>query len=177
MKDRAIPLTRGQLLALGAMSLALAALSFFVGLAVGQGAPASELAAANKPSVPPLVAEAVQTGSLESLLVRVSGVQATEVDFPGALAAAIPHASADGVPLAGWAVQVAEYPDAVGAERLVAQLRELKLPAYAVSALVDGTPQHRVRVGGFSTRESATAAVAAVATSAGSSQPLVVPAP
>lgn len=177
MKDRAIPLTRGQLLALGAMSMALATLSFFVGLAVGEGPVVPRAGSPARPTVEPLVGETVRTGSLESLLVRVSGTQGTEVRFPSALTALVPEATADGVPTGGWAIQVGEYPDADGATRLVTQLRAAELPAYAVLALVDGNKSHRVRVSGFATREAAATAVSDVATRAGSSSPLVVPAP
>lgn len=177
MKDRAIPLTGGQLLALGAMSMALALLSFFVGLAVGEGSPSGNSADVARPTIEPLVGDVVRSGSLESLLVRVSGTQGTDVSFPGALTSALPESSADGVPSGGWAIQVAEYPDLEGATRLVTQLRELELPAYSAAALVDGRKVHRVRVSGFATREGASAAVTAVATRAGSTTPLVVPAP
>ncbi len=174
MKDAAIPLTRGHLYALGAMSMALAFLAFFVGLALGQRAPEVE---AEGPAVLPLVAAEVQGGSLETLLARVSEAQGAGVSFPAELASSAPSASVDGVPTGGWAVQVGEYPDLEGADRLVAQLREAGLPAYRVRVLVDGHRRERVRVAGYSTRESAAIAMADVASRSGSASPAVVPAP
>ncbi len=174
MKDAAIPLTRGHLYALGAMSMALAFLAFFVGLALGRRAPE---VASEDPAVLPLVAEEVEGGSLEALLARLSEVQGASVRFPGELGSSAPSASVDGVPTGGWAVQVGEYADQDGADRLVAQLREAGLPAYRVRALIDGHRRERVRVAGYSTRESAAIALADVASRAGSASPAVVPAP
>ncbi len=174
MKDNAVPLTRGHLYALGAMSMALGFLAFFVGLAFGQRAPAPTEAEAR---VLPLLSEEVQTGSLEALLSRVSEGQGAGLTFPSELSSSTPSASIDGVPTGGWSVQVGQYPEVDGAERLVAQLREAGLPAYRVAALVDGRRQHRVRVSGYSSRESATIDMAAVASRAGASAPSVVPAP
>lgn len=174
MKDNAIPLTRGHLYALGAMSMALGFLAFFVGLAVGQRAPETPPAEAR---ILPLVAAEVESGSLEALLARVSEVQGAALSFPSELGATGPSASIDGVPTGGWSVQVGQYPQVDGAERLVAQLREAGLPAYRVAAIVDGKRLHRVRVSGYSSRESAAIDMAAVASRAGASTPSVVPAP
>jgi hypothetical protein len=173
MKDALIPLTRGHLLALGAMSVALACLSFFLGLTVANRGRAPEAEAGG---VPPLVAAEVREGTLEALLARVSQQQGAELSFPGELAG--PGAmSESGIPTGGWSIQVAEYPDRPSADRLVEELRAAELQAYRVSALVDGHPVQRVRVSGYATRERALTAMESVASRAGSSTPRVVAAP
>lgn len=173
MKDQLIPLTRGHLFALGAMSVALACMSFFLGLTVGERSqPTTETAA----GVTPLVAAEVQEGTLESLLSRVSQQQALEVSFPAELAGPGP-ASESGVPTGGWSIQVAEYPDVPSADRLVESLRAAELQAYRVAALVDGRTIQRVRVSGYASRERALTEMESVASRAGATDPRVVAAP
>jgi cell division septation protein DedD len=174
MKDRTLSMSRGHLLALGAMSLASAVLAFFVGVAVGRRA---EAPVAGVPAVAPLVADDVRSGSLERLLARVSEEQAPDVTFPAALSAVTPSASLDGIPTGGWSIQVGEFPDATAADRLVGQLREGGLPAYRVRALVDGRSVHRVRVSGYGTRDAASSDASSVASRAGAESGVVVPAP
>ena len=173
MKDHLIPLTRGHLFALGAMSVALACLSFFLGLTVAER---SRAVAPAEGGVPPLVAEEVHAGTLETLLARVSQQQGAQVSFPGELAG---HGSLseDGVPTGGWSIQVAEYADVVSAERLVGELRAAELKAYRAAALVDGRSVQRVRVSGYASREGALSAMESVASRAGASAPRVVAAP
>ncbi|HEX6928887.1 MAG TPA: SPOR domain-containing protein [Gammaproteobacteria bacterium] len=61
-----------------------------------------------------------------------------------------------------WTVQVGSFSNDANAERLAARLRELGFPAY-VSRFEDGnTVHHRVRVGGFPSRDAAQAEADAV---------------
>jgi hypothetical protein len=173
MKDQLIPLTRGHLFALGAMSVALACLSFFLGLTVAErthrGMPEVD-------GVRPLVADDVREGTLETLLARVSQQQGIDVAFPGELAVG-GSLSENGVPTGGWSIQVAEYPDTSSADRLVVELRAAELKAYRVAALVDGRSVQRVRVSGYVSREGALVAMESVASRAGAADPRVVAAP
>lgn len=174
MKDSTIQLSRGHLFALGSMSVALAALAFFLGFTVSERVrPADETA----PGVPPLVAEEVRAGSLEALLARVADQQAADLVFPAELESTDRTVSANGVPTGGWAIQVAEYPDRESADRLVEQLRATSLTAYRVAAIVGGSRVQRVRVSGFNTREAAMAEVNSVGARAGSTGAMVVAAP
>jgi len=173
MKDHLVPLTRGHLFALGAMSVALACLSFFLGFTVAERA---QKGPATTEGALPLVAAEVRAGTLETLLARVSQQQGADLAFPGVLAAS-GTASEGGVPTGGWAVQVAEYPDLASADRLVGELRAAELQAYRVAALVDGRAVQRVRVSGYTSRELALGAMESVASRSGSSEPRVVPAP
>lgn len=81
--DRELVLTRGHLFALGALSLALAVLAFFVGLQLGRNeAPVAAVALAD-----PLVREEVRSGDLEVLLGRVEAASrpAAALTFPAEL--------------------------------------------------------------------------------------------
>lgn len=171
MPAATLTLTRGHLLALGALSLALAVLTFFLGVEVGRKqAPPPPIV-----EPPGLVAKEVAEGNLEELLSKAEEKQGQPLDFPKALIA--PPIAADGVPGGGWAIQVGEFPDDAGADALVAKLRGDKLAAYKIAAVVEGHPRLRVRVGGYGSRESATAAQPQVVTAAGVSDGVVVPAP
>jgi len=173
MKDQLIPLTRGHLFALGAMSVALACLSFFLGITVAErGRPAAEPVN----GVVPLVAAEVREGTLEMLLARVSEQQGADVSFPSELVGA-GAASESGVPTGGWSIQVAEYPDVESADRLVVELRAAEMQAYRVAALVDGHAVQRVRVSGYASREGALSEMESVASRTGATAPRVVAAP
>lgn len=173
MKDQPIQLSRGHLFALGAMSVALAVLTFFLGFTVAERRrPTTDL----PPELTPLTAEEVRAGTLESLLARVADEQRADLAFPGELERA-GNVSEGGIPTGGWAIQVAEYPDTESAERLVAELRAAELPAYRAAALVDGRKVQRVRVSGFGTRDAALRELESVASRTGASAPVVVPAP
>lgn len=91
--------------------------------------------------------------------------------------AVVAPSTSDGVPTHGWAIQVAVRNDAADADRLVATLREAKLDAYRVEALVDGRSEHRVRIGGYATEAAATAALPEVRGRAGASTATVAHAP
>lgn len=217
-----LPITRAHLFALGAMSLTMAVLSFFIGLKLGQhDVPMSE-----GPVVKALLDEEARTGNLEALLMRVEATQTQErlvfpeeltksapplpplpdPDAPAAdptlvVAAAPPAAppivqpdsppvshaelaggerviaASEAVPTTGWAIQVGERAQEQEAERLVATLRTAGLEAYHVEVLVDGTPTHRVRVGGYGSQEAAKAALVEVSGRAGAPDATVIKAP
>jgi len=176
MKDNQIQLSRGHLFALGAMSVALAALSFFLGFTVAERVRATpETTVA--PGMAPLVAEDVQHGTLETLLARVAKQDPEDLSFTGELASASLNVSADGVPTGGWSIQLAEHPDPAAADAQVEQLRAAGVSAYRVAGLVDGRRVQRVRVSGYSSRESAMADLESTATRLGATAPSVVPAP
>jgi len=81
------------------------------------------------------------------------------------------------VPAGGWAVQVGSFSSAAEADARIAALAEGGVAAYRVAALVGGSTWHRVRVGGFDTREAAEAERARVAVESGSDEAIVVKAP
>jgi hypothetical protein len=223
-----LPLTRNHLYALGALSLALAVLSFFVGFQAGKG----RAAPVPVPQVARLVPDDVRTGDLEVLLAGVEHARGAESSLsfpaelphtdpapappvpldptapegtamvapvaappepvaapfpaevhpgagavpPGPVPPLVPGGTGD-VPLSGWAVQVGQHDVESDADRYVATLRAAGLSAYKVVALVGGHSVWRVRVGGFKSKEAATAALSGVASKAGSAEPSVTPAP
>ena len=81
------------------------------------------------------------------------------------------------VPTSGWSVEVAEHASESDAARAVETLVAADLAAYRVVALVSGKAVWRVRVGGYGSKEAATAAAPAVASKAGASATKVTPAP
>lgn len=210
-----LPLTRNHLYAMGALSLALALLAFFVGLSLGRGkaappAPAPEAR---------FLSEEARTGELELLLTKVEQARAADeaLAFPaelpksepppppldpaaplpepappppnpfppdarpgGAQLAAAPVVTPtvdEGVPTSGWAVEVAQHADEADAARNVETLRAAGLAAYRVVALSGGRAVWRVRVGGYKSKDAATAVTAAVASKAGVASATVTPAP
>ncbi len=209
-----LPLTRNHLYAMGALSLALALLAFFVGFSLGRGKAAAPPPAPASTFVP----EEVRTGDLEVLLAKVEQANAGDaaLGFPAELprtepppppvdptappveptpppnpfpAESRPGTAAlggppvatptvdEGVPTSGWAVEVAEHTSEADASRYVETLRAAGLEAYRVVALVGGKTVWRVRIGGYSSKDAATAAVPAVASKAGASSATVTPAP
>lgn len=66
------------------------------------------------------------------------------------------------VPSGGWVVQLASYPDAVGAEAVQQQLRQAGYPADVAPAQLNGKTYHRVRVAGFDTQADARAFARAI---------------
>lgn len=172
MSSATFTLTRGHLLALGALSATLAVLTFLLGIEVGRKR--ADAPVASEPAG--LVPEEVANGQMEELISKVEAGRGQPLDFPSAIVAP-PAAGADGVPTSGWAIQVGEFPDEAGAQALVEKLRAASLPAYKIAAVVEGHPLHRVRVSGFGSKDSATAESARVAKAAEVSEGVVVPAP
>lgn len=172
MRSAPLTLTRGHILALGALALALAVLTFFLGVEVGRRD------VPPPPPAPPagLVPDEVKNGQIEELISKAESKQGAPVDFPKALV--VPPDGADStLPTTGFAIQVGEFPDTAGADALVQKLQAEKLRAYRVNAVVEGRTVARVRVGGFATKDAAAGSVAKVATAAGVSDGIVVPAP
>lgn len=84
-------ITKGHLFALGALSVFMATLAFFVGLKLGRGTPPVEV----KPQVVALLDEEARSGNLEALLMRVEATQApAQLVFPEAL----PHSDPQPAP-------------------------------------------------------------------------------
>lgn len=223
MRPRAtqqLPLTRNHLYALGALSVALAVLSFFVGFQTGRG----KVVAPPPPPIARFVPDEVAQGDLEVLLAGVE--QATAGDVPlgfpdelprtevpvvpptplegAAVGAPVPAAPpapnpfpaearpgtialtggggvvtppAADMPTSGWAIQVAEHAVEADADRYVETLQQAGLSAYKAVALVEGRSVWRVRVGGYASKDGATAALSAVSSKAGAAKATVTPAP
>lgn len=95
---------------------------------------------------------------------------------------ALPDAPAAGaddrVPTSGFAIQIAAYEDPEEARAHVERLREDgHKGAYQVAALVSGTTWHRVRIGGYTTRDAAVEASIDLKGSLGAGDLMVAPAP
>ena len=177
--DRQIWITRSHLAALGVTTLFIAILSFFIGLKMGQNQAGPATAAAP----PPLLPDPEKEDALEELLRQVEDSQAlasADLTFPSALnqgttpapplepiaAVSVPtRVEPSQLPIApappatppttGWAVQVNSFEDPLEADTRIAELGQMGLSAYRVTALVNGTNWHRVRIGGYSSREDA----------------------
>ncbi|MDG1477954.1 MAG: SPOR domain-containing protein [Myxococcota bacterium] len=177
--DRQIWITRSHLAALGFTTLFIAVLAFFVGLKVGQKQTDSVVIAA----APPLLPDPVKEDALEDLLRQVENSQpvaSNDLSFPSALnTTEVPVAPMEPIasipiptrvapsappivpappatpPTTGWAVQISSFEDPLEAEDRITELGMLGLSAYRVTALVNGTNWHRVRVGGYTDREDA----------------------
>lgn len=85
--------------------------------------------------------------------------------------------ASDDLPAEGWAVQVASYADQAEADARVEELRARDLSAYRVAALVSGQTWHRVRIGGYHSRDAAVAARQELSEALGADDLLVAPAP
>lgn len=82
-----LPLTKAHLFAMGALSLAMSALTFFIGLQLGRGTTPTEEA----PQVVALLDEEARTGDLETLLMRVEASRPAEtLVFPEVLPKSAP---------------------------------------------------------------------------------------
>lgn len=172
--DRALPLTRGHLFALAAVSVSMSVLSLFIGVSLGR----REAPAVAFPEHAPLVGEDVRSGNLEVLLTRVEQRDAAlGLAFPTELPRSALPSSSDGVPRSGYAIEVATRPDEADAQRIVETLRAAGLPAYRLAALVDGVREQRVRIGGFASEDVAGAALSEVSARAGVANAKVVAAP
>lgn len=180
-------LTRPQVGALGATAIAVAALTFFVGLMLGRKT-APEAVAAAAPSG--LISQEVQEDALPELLARVERSAARDdmrqLTFPEELPADEPSdlvpeeapddlgdpavlppgdAPADGVadgagvPEEGWAVEVGSYDAADAADARVNTLVEDGMAAWRVESFEQGGGRWHVRVGTWSTKAEAAEAL------------------
>jgi cell division septation protein DedD len=212
-------LTGGHLLALFALAVSLAALSFFVGYDTGKTQ--VRVVEVQSPTKP-LIGDEARTGDLETLLGRVEQANGRQgLAFPNELPASAepvaPAVGPDGAPLpvtaparpsdpfpdaqrpgaaevtarapmvavapdanvpsGGWAIEVATFSAEAEAAAHAESLRAQDLAAYRVVALVDGATAWRVRVGGYASKDAASAALASVGTTARADAPRVTKAP
>jgi hypothetical protein len=86
-------------------------------------------------------------------------------------------AQSDGTPTKGWAVELLVVNDLVAAEAELVRLRGIGLPAYRLSAIIDGAPKHHLRVGGYESEKEATEGLPALVESTGAKAPVVLKAP
>lgn len=195
-------MTRGQLAAIGTMSLSIAILAFFIGLRVGRAqVPQPE----EVERVASLIPADVRTDALPELLARVERAAAGNAElgrltFPEELVAEVPEVRvpeaseaavvavtvdadaavqleapepAEGVPSQGFAVQLFSYPDAAAADAKVEELKEGGYTAFRVEGLVKGETWFRVRVGPFNSREAAEEARPGLGSALGVADPIV----
>lgn len=96
---------------------------------------------------------------------------------PGAAPEPPDSALGAGAPSGGWAVQVASYAEQAEADGHVDRLKAQGMAAYRVAAVVSGHTWHRVRIGGYSSREAADAALGTLSQTLGLSDLMVAQAP
>lgn len=94
-----------------------------------------------------------------------------------AAGAAVVSPSQGDIPTSGWSIQVGEQAAEPDADRQVETLQAAGLAAYKVVALVDGATVWRVRIGGYSSKDTATAALPGVSSKAGAAKTTVTRAP
>jgi DedD protein len=78
------------------------------------------------------------------------------------------------VPTSGWSIQVASFPTAEEADTYIAALGQREVKAFRQVALVGGVTRYRVRVGGYSHREAAEAALETLTATLGVDDAIVV---
>ena len=81
------------------------------------------------------------------------------------------------LPKGGWAIQVGSYTTEGEADARMEEVSARGVECYKVSAVVDGITRHRLRVGGFRTRQDATDALGSISDKAGAPDAIVVRAP
>lgn len=179
---REIWITRGHLAALGTATLFIALLAFFVGIQVGRNqtdSPQSissdmllpdpnredaleallrEVEAAQSAAPPLAFPEALtednppETPEKEDETATETAVEPAEEATPKPPPE--PPESAP-VPSSGWSVQVASYDTVTDADARVEALRDRKMKAYRVTALIKGKNWYRVKVGSYPSEEAA----------------------
>ena len=201
---REIWITRGHLAALGAATLAIALLAFFVGVQVGRSqADAPTLADAST-----VLPDPNREDALEALLREVESAQAAAppLAFPETLndgepppvppapdSEAVPTEvrpapeatqtpppdppKSAPVPSSGWSVQIASYESATDADARVSKLQERELKAYRVAALIRGQNWYRVKVGPYPDKDAAAKARTDLARTLGTRDLMVTEAP
>ncbi|MAY80320.1 MAG: hypothetical protein CL930_05975 [Deltaproteobacteria bacterium] len=182
---REIWITRGHLAALGTATLFIALLAFFVGIQVGRKQADSPQSANSDTLLPDPNREDALEALLRE--VEAAQSAAPPLAFPEALTEdnppevpekekeasvetavkpaeeATPEPPPDPpksapVPASGWSVQVASYDNVADADARVEDLRERKMKAYRVTALVRGKNWYRVKVGSYPSEDAAVAA-------------------
>lgn len=190
-RDRQVTLTRGHLYALMAMSIALASVTFFLGMQIGR----REVPTVEQPATRSLVGEEARTGDLEVLLTKVEQARpgAQPFEFPQTLPQTVPPpmlgteamvpagaaiSPQNGtVPRSGWSIEVSTWKEAEEADQELERLVKGGLAAYRVTALIDGRPSHRVRIGGYPTEAKAMEELEAVSKATRAAEARVVQSP
>jgi cell division septation protein DedD len=204
--DKQIWLTRGHLAALATTTLFIAVLSFFVGLQLGQRHSSHSSQDVTPLLLPdPAKEDALEALLRQVEVAQAEGASATDLTFPQALgsgkAPQPPQDALDSVqrsstvtpppdisaptpealpPLPardGWSIQAFSFQDVSEASDKVAFLNEAGWTTYQVTALVQGENWHRVRVGGYPSKEAATEAAAELATNLGLEELMITQAP
>lgn len=101
--------------------------------------------------------------------------EAAVVEPPLVDGPAAPELEPVDTPTEGWAVQLWSFPDPEQAQAKLDALSEAGQDAYRIEALVRGETWYRVRVGPYSTKEKALAAMPALAEAHGVEDPIVTP--
>lgn len=205
--DKQIWLTRSHLAALAMLTLFIALLSFFIGLQLGQQRSQAPIQADAPQLLPdPAREDALEALLRQVEAAQAVDANAQDLTFPQALSAgempSTPLASAEGMtgqlsavapppnlsppspqsipPLPikeGWSIQAFSFEDITEATEKVSYLNEAGWTAYQVAALVNGENWHRVRVGGYPSKEEATAAAAELSSSLGLEDLMIARAP
>ena len=196
-------LTRSHLGALAVMTIAIAVLAFFLGFRLGRStAPPVTVDGGPVPLVPDAAGQKdleallrevedareeagfafpeALTGDGEEVVgpedAVVSNDGPVQIDAPEDDAPEAPESEAitGEVPTDGWSVQISSHADPAEAEARVEALKESKLRAYRVAALVDGETWYRVRVGAYPTQEKASEAALTLRETLGGDAELIV---
>lgn len=203
--DKQIWLTRSHLAALATTTLFIAVLSFFVGLRVGQGRASAPAQAAALLLPDPAKEDALEDLLRQVEVAQAEGASASDFTFHRSLGAGeAPAAPIDGLPSIerasiagppavlsaptpealpplpvreGWSIQAFSFEDPVEAAEKVSLLNEAGWSAYQVTALVHGQNWHRVRVGGYPTKEKAAEASAELSAGLGLEDLMIARAP
>lgn len=202
--NREIWITRGHLAALGTATLAIALLAFFVGIQVGRSQVDAPTSATTETLLPNAEREDALEALLRE--VEAAQAAAPPLAFPETLAeggaADVPEpeevatvetavepavepeptpppepSEAAPPPQSGWSVQIASYDTVADADARVAQLKERKMKAYRVAALIRGKNWYRVKVGSYPNKDSAAKARTELARILGTRDLMITEAP
>ena len=80
-------------------------------------------------------------------------------------------------PKSGWSVQIASYDNVTDADARVAKLKDRKMKAYRVAALIRGKNWYRVKVGSYSSKDAAAKARTELARILGTRDLMITEAP
>jgi len=103
--------------------------------------------------------------------------RASAITPPASLTAPTPAAVPPLPVKEGWSIQAFSFDNTAEATEKVTQLTEAGWPTYQVTALVKGENWHRVRVGGYPTKEDAAEASAELASGLGLDDLMIAEAP
>lgn len=202
--NREIWITRGHLAALGTATLAIALLAFFVGIQVGRSQVDTPSTATTETLLPNAEREDALEALLRE--VEAAQAAAPPLAFPETLAeggaADVPEpeeaeevkttvepapepeptpppepADSSPAPKSGWSVQIASYDNVADADARVAKLKERKMKAYRVAALIRGKNWYRVKVGSYPSKDAAAKARTELARILGTRDLMITEAP